>query len=77
MTSQLDRTGFVMRPCTRWFYVVTGLVAAFIAGSSIVQAISEGSWGPIIAVGWLPAVIVASWPGVGRRCLRGRSGRLG
>jgi hypothetical protein len=50
---------------------------AFIAISSIVQAINEGSWGPIIAVGWLPAVIVASWSGVGRRCLRGRSGRLG
>ena len=66
-----------MRPCTRWFYVVTGLVATFIAISSIVQAINEGSWGPIIAVGWLPAVIVASRPGVGRRCLRGRSGRLG
>ena len=57
--------------------MITGLVVALIAISSIVQAISEGSWGPIIAVGWLPAVIVASWPGAGRRCLRGRSGRLG
>jgi len=66
-----------MRPWTRWLYMITGLVVALIAISSIVQAISEGSWGPIIAVGWLPAVIVASWPGVGRRCLRGRSGRLG
>ena len=66
-----------MRPCIRWLYVVGGLAAAFVAVSSIVQAISEGSWGPIIAVGWLPAVIVASWPGAGRRCLRGRSGRLG
>jgi len=66
-----------MRPWTRWLYMITGLVVALIAISSIVQAISEGSWGPIIAVGWLPAVIVASWPGAGRRCLRGRSGRLG
>ena len=66
-----------MRRCTRWFYLVTGLVAAFIAVSSIVQAINEGSWGPIVSVAWLPAVIVASRPGVGRRCLRGRSGRLG
>ena len=66
-----------MRSYTRWFYVVMGLAVAFIAISSIVQAISEASWGPIIAVGWLPAVIVASWPGVGRRCLRGRGGRLG
>jgi len=66
-----------MRPWTRWLYMITGLVVALIAISSIVQAINEGSWGPIIAVGWLPAVIVASWSGVGRRCLRGRSGRLG
>ena len=56
-----------MRPCIRWLYVVGGLAAAFVAVSSIVQAISEGSWGPIISVGWLPAVIVASWPGVGPR----------
>ena len=66
-----------MRPCKRWFYLLMGLVAAFIAVSSIVQAINEGSWGPIVSVAWLPAVIVASRPGVGRRCLGGRSGRLG
>ena len=66
-----------MRSCARWFYLIVGLVAAFIAVSSIVQAINEGSWGPIVSVAWLPAVIVASRPGVGRRCLRGRSGGLG
>ena len=66
-----------MRRCTRWFYLVTGLVAAFIAVAAIVQAIRQGSWGPIISVGWLPAVIVASRPGSVRRCLRGRGGRLG
>jgi hypothetical protein len=66
-----------MRPCARWFYVVGGLAAAFVAVSSIVQAISEGSLGPVISVGWLPAVVVASWPGVGRRCLRGRGGPVG
>ena len=66
-----------MRPCTRWFYVVGGLAAAFVAVSSIVQAISEGSWGPIVSVGWLPAVIVASRPGAVRRCLRGRGGPIG
>ena len=48
-----------MRPCTRWLYVVGGLAAAFVAVSSIVQAISEGSWGPVVSVGWLPAVVVA------------------
>jgi hypothetical protein len=66
-----------MKPCARWFYLVTGVVAAFIAVSSIVQAIRQGSWGPIVSVGWLPAVIVASWPGAGRRCLRGRGGPIG
>ena len=66
-----------MRSCARWFYVVTGLAVAFVAVAAIVQAIREGSWGPIISVGWLPAVIVASWPGVGRRCLRGRGGPVG
>ena len=66
-----------MRSCARWFYVVTGLAVAFVAVAAIVQAIREGSWGPIISVGWLPAVIVASRPGSDRRCLRGRGGRLG
>ena len=63
-----------MRACARWFYVITGLTAAFVAVATIVQAISKGSWSPIISVGWLPAVIIASWPGARRRCLRGRSG---
>jgi hypothetical protein len=66
-----------MKPYTRWFYLFAGLVVVFVAVSSIVAAISEGSWGPIVSVGWLPAVIVAAWPGAGRRCLRGRSGPIG
>ena len=66
-----------MRSCTRWSYLIGGLAVAFVAVSSIVAAISQGSWGPIFSVGWLPAVVVASWPGVGRRCLRGRSGPVG
>jgi hypothetical protein len=61
-----------VKPSARWFYLLTGLVAAFVAVSSIVQAISEGSWGPIVSVGWLPAVIVASWPVARRRCLSPR-----
>jgi hypothetical protein len=61
----------------RWFYVIAGVAVAFAAVSSIVQAISEGSWSPVVSVGWLPAVIVAVWPGVRRRCLRGRSGPVG
>jgi hypothetical protein len=66
-----------VRSCTRWSYLIGGLAVVFVAVSSIVMAISEDSWGPVISVGWLPAVIVASWPGVGRRCLRGRSGPVG
>jgi hypothetical protein len=66
-----------MKPYKRWFYLFAALVAAFVAVSSIVVAVRTGSWGPIVSVGWLPAVIVASWPGAGRRCLRGRGGPIG
>ena len=58
-----------MKSRTRWLYLVSGLVAAFVAVSSVVQAIRQGSWDPIVSVGWIPAVIVASWPGTRRRCL--------
>jgi hypothetical protein len=47
-----------MRPCKRWFYLVSRLVVAFVAVSSIVAAISAGSWSPVVSVGWLPAVSV-------------------
>jgi hypothetical protein len=53
----------------RWMYVITGLAVAIVAVSSVVQAIRQGSWSPIIEVGWLPAVVVAIWPGTRRRCL--------
>ena len=58
-----------MKPWVRWIYVFTWVVAAFVAVSSIVQAIRLGSWTPILAVAWLPAVIVAARPGAYRRCL--------
>jgi hypothetical protein len=45
-----------------------------VAVSSIAAAIRQGSWGPIESVGWIPAVIVASWPGASRRCLARRRG---
>jgi hypothetical protein len=45
------------------------LAVAFVAVSSVVAAIRQGSWSPIIEVGWLPAVVVATWPGARRRCL--------
>jgi len=66
-----------MKPWARWGYGLAGLVAAFVAVSSTVAAISAGSWGPLVSVGWLPAVVAASWPGAGRRCLRGLSGPVG
>jgi roadblock/LC7 domain-containing protein len=61
-----------MKPWARWWYGLAGLVAAFVAVSSIVQAIRLSSWTPVVSVGWLPAVIVAVWPGAYRRCLSPR-----
>ena len=58
-----------MKTWTRWMYVITGLAVAFVAVSSVAAAIRQGSWSPIIEVGWLPAVVVATWPGTRRRCL--------
>jgi hypothetical protein len=57
-----------MRPWKRWLYVLGGLAALLVAVASAAQAIRQGSWAPIVSVGWLPAVIVASWPGSYRRC---------
>ena len=55
-----------MRPWTRWLYAIAALAAVFVAVSSIVVAIRQGSWAPIIAVGWIPAVVVAAWGGARR-----------
>jgi hypothetical protein len=48
--------------------VIAGLVVVFVTVSAAVLAIRQGSWGPIAEVGWIPAVIVATWPGTYRRC---------
>ena len=37
----------------------------------------DNSWEPVITVGWIPAVIVAAWPGTYRRCLPRRHGQAG
>jgi len=58
-------------------YVITGFAAAIVAVSSVVQAVRQGSWDPIIEVGWLPAVVVATWPGTRRRCLPRRRNPAG
>jgi hypothetical protein len=67
-----------MKPWVRWMYVISAVAVAFVAVSSVVAAVREGSWGPVVAVGWLPAVVVATWwPGTRCRCLRGRQGSPG
>jgi hypothetical protein len=66
-----------MRPQTTWLPVVAGLAAVFVAVATIVQAVRQGSWTPVVTSGWVPAVIVATWPTAYRRCrIRGR-GRAG
>jgi hypothetical protein len=66
-----------MRSWTRWLYLIAGVAAAFVAVSSIVLAVRQGSWAPVISVGWIPAVVVATWPGTYRRCLPRRNGQAG
>ena len=61
-----------MKPSKRWLYVVAGLAAVFVTVASVAQGIRQGSWAPVASVAWLPAVIVAVWPGSGRRCLSRR-----
>ena len=63
-----------MRPWTRWLYAIVGLAVVFVAVSSIVLAVRQGSWAPIIAVCWVPAVVIAAWSGTRRR---GRLSRRG
>jgi hypothetical protein len=59
-----------MKSWTRWLlYLVSGLAAAFVAVSCVVQAVRQRSWDPVVSVGWIPAVIIASWPGTRRRCV--------
>ncbi len=58
-----------MKPWKRWLYLIAALAAALVAVASAAQAIRQNSWTPIVSVAWLPAVIVATWPGSGCRCL--------
>ena len=66
-----------MRSWTTWLSLIAGLVAVFVAVATIVQAVRQDSWGPVIATGWVPAVIVATWPAVYRRCRVRRRGQAG
>ena len=66
-----------MRSWTIWLSLIAGLVAVYAAVATIVQAVRQGSWAPVIATGWVPAVIVASWPTTSCRCRIGRCGQAG
>ena len=66
-----------MRPWTRWLYAIVGLAVVFVAVSSIVLAVRQGSWAPIIAVCWVPAVVVAAWSRTHHRRRLSRRGQDG
>lgn len=53
----------------RWLFAVAVLAAVVVTGSSIAQAVRSGSWGPVLSVIWIPAVVAAITPGAYRRCL--------
>ena len=57
-----------MKKHARWIYVIGIAAGTVVAVSAVAAAIRQGSWSPIIAVGWLPAVLVAVIPGGYRRC---------
>jgi hypothetical protein len=64
-----------MKGWKRWLFLVAALAVAVVTGSSIAQAVRSGSWDPVISIGWIPAVVVATWPGAYRRCLSCGGGR--
>ena len=64
-----------MRSWTTWLSLIAGLVAVFVAIATIVQAVRQESWAPVNATGWVPAVIVATWPAAYRRCGTRRRGQ--
>jgi hypothetical protein len=43
-----------MKQWTRWMRLIAAIAVAVVAVSSIAQAIRQGSWAPLITVGWLP-----------------------
>ena len=67
-----------MKQRPRWVSVIAAVAVAIVAVSSIVAAARQDSWGPVVSVGWLPAVVVATWwPGPRRRCLSRRRSQVG
>jgi hypothetical protein len=59
-----------MKLSTRWLYGVAAVAALLVAVSAIVQSVRQGSWSPVLSVGWLAAVLIAvTSPRASRRCL--------
>jgi predicted membrane channel-forming protein YqfA (hemolysin III family) len=59
-----------MKPSARWLYGVAAVAALLVAVSAIVQSVRQGSWSPVLSVGWLAAVLIAvTSPRATRRCL--------
>jgi hypothetical protein len=59
-----------MKLSTRWLYGVAAVAALLVAVSAIVQSVRQGSWSPVLSVGWLVAVIIAvTTPRATGRCL--------
>jgi len=48
-----------MKLSARWLYGVAAAAALLVAVSAIVQSVRQGSWSPLLSVGWLAAVIIA------------------
>jgi hypothetical protein len=58
-----------MRSWKQWLYLVSGLAALLVAAAAAAQAIRQGSWTPLLSVGWLPAAVIGvAYSGSGR-CL--------
>ena len=61
-----------MRSWIRVLWLVAGLAALVVVGSTIALAVRQGSWSPILSMGWFPAVVVACAVPAGRRGTAGR-----
>jgi len=70
-----------MRSWIRALWLVAGLAALVVAGSTIARAVRQGSWSPILAMSWFPAIVAACATapagrrGTAGRCWPRRSGR--
>ena len=60
-----------MKLSARWLYAAAAVAALLVAVSAIAQSVRQGSWSPVLSVGWLAGVIIAVISPRGtRRCLQ-------